>query len=116
MRISDWSSDVCSSDLEGRVDQRALLQDRALAVELARQLGKQRCQQTAPRQLLAEPEDRRVVGRVVLQRQAGEAAERQPIEQRLLHRRVRQVVPRSEETTSELQSLMRIAYAVSCLK
>src|SRR3546814_108528 len=67
MRISDWSADVCSSDL--------------------------RCQQTAPRQLLAEPEDRRVVGRVVLQRQAGEAAERQPIEQRLLHRRVRQVVP-----------------------
>src|SRR3546814_13452587 len=93
MRISDWSSDVCSSDLtldEGRVDQRALLQDRALAVELARQLGKQRCQQTAPRQLLAEPEDRRVVGRVVLQRQAGEAAERQTIEQRLLPRRARQ--------------------------
>src|SRR3546814_18629443 len=96
MRISDWSSDVCSSDLtldEGRVDQRALLQDRALAVELARQLGKQRCQPTAPRQLLAEPEDRRVVGRFVLQTQAGAAAERQPTAQPLLHRRVRPVVP-----------------------
>src|SRR3546814_7554315 len=31
-------------------------------------------------------------------------------------RRVRLVLPRSEEHTSELQSLMRISYAVFCLK
>src|SRR3546814_3200525 len=29
---------------------------------------------------------------------------------------VREIVPRSEEHTSELQSLMRISYAVFCLK
>src|SRR3546814_4706736 len=32
------------------------------------------------------------------------------------HRRVRQLPVRSEEHTSELQSLMRISYAVFCLK
>src|SRR3546814_8197685 len=64
MRISDWSSDVCSSDL--------MRQRRLGGVEL---LG-------------------RHLGEILLLQQ----------------------FLRSEEHTSELQSLMRISYAVFCLK
>src|SRR3546814_10073160 len=63
MRISDWSSDVCSSDLEGPYA------------------------------------DRRPQGNV------------EPVRHQELADDVR-----SEEHTSELQSLMRISYAVFCLK
>src|SRR3546814_5581575 len=87
MRISDWSSDVCSSDLH------ALPADRLAPV------GADRREPVAAadagvgcdhhgrwpdhgRQLAADPAQR----------------------------------PRSEEHTSELQSLMRISYAVFCLK
>src|SRR3546814_2332335 len=78
MRISDWSSDVCSSDL--------LWPDRRTQA-VARD----------PRRLqgFADPQQR--LHRHARQRGAG---------QRL----------RSEEHTSELQSLMRISYAVFCLK
>src|SRR3546814_2678202 len=69
MRISDWSSDVCSSDLL-LVEE---LEDRGLQVRA-----------------LASAEE--AVGSL-------ESWE-----------------PRSEEHTSELQSLMRIPYAVFCLK
>src|SRR3546814_6972221 len=101
MRISDWSSDVCSSDLA--------------AVHLARHLGA-------------------AVGNLHLRRKGALA----PAEQRRKHlaRLVRIIVDRllaedhharllflgdlrqqrSEEHTSELQSLMRISYAVFCLK
>src|SRR3546814_8091494 len=117
MRISDWSSDVCSSDL--RCGQRAhfdivarhdartqLLRDRvgaAAAGDGARRLG----------------EVGGEFGRLRLCRPGRE------IERNLLQaeHRVARVggqhlapVDRSEEHTSELQSLMRISYAVFCLK
>src|SRR3546814_3602136 len=83
MRISDWSSDVCSSDLlEGA---RHLL-DQALKL-LERVVGHLGAVGTE------------------LQRQFVQAVAR-------ASRRMR----RSEEHTSELQSLMRISYAVFCLK
>src|SRR3546814_5599254 len=78
MRISDWSSDVCSSDL---VDQTGRPQ------RFQRHGG----QHGEPR--------RRVVGLEPLAPQDAEAR-----------------FGRSEEHTSELQSLMRISYAVFCLK
>src|SRR3546814_6537260 len=86
MRISDWSSDVCSSDLfltadekdcyktSFEIDQRWLLElaaDRTPYIDQAASLN------------LFIPAD---------------------------------VEKRSEEHTSELQSLMRISYAVFCLK
>src|SRR3546814_8744230 len=40
----------------------------------------------------------------------------EPAPQKLFRNRFRIVIPRSEEHTSELQSLMRISYAVFCLK
>src|SRR3546814_6189961 len=98
MRISDWSSDVCSSDL------RPLAAARAGHPRLCAQLARS----AAPL---------RAAARLRPGRAAGEA---EPDPQRAprdrpadLHlRRGR----RSEEHTSELQSLMRISYAVLCLK
>src|SRR3546814_3647118 len=108
MRISDWSSDVCSSDLQ-RADagrQRALdhRHDVAVALQVVEmavgvdqrprrdhQLGGSH---GAIHQLLTSPSG--------LTR-GSRATARTP-------------VPRSEEHTSELQSLMRSSYAVFCLK
>src|SRR3546814_2201286 len=82
MRISDWSSDVCSSDLpSGKFgDQRQAL-------------------------VIGGPQLRRVDDGI----QVAGHRPRAP-------KRFRRVFQRSEEHTSELQSLMRISYAVFCLK
>src|SRR3546814_8757015 len=103
MRISDWSSDVCSSDLCGLDDR-----GRHLPVLAAvRQPG----DTIAVRQ--AEIEHDRVIDRAaqraVRVRQArGDVAGKAPA----LEPRDREIRKRSEEHTSELQSLMRISYAV----
>src|SRR3546814_1942659 len=106
MRISDWSSDVCSSDLgavaaEGqqRRPDRAVRPGGAAGVLLpALAPGGAR---PAPRRRggALRPAGRLFAGRPAL-RQAH--AVRQPL--------------RSEEHKSELQSLMRSSYAVFCLK
>src|SRR3546814_5592919 len=107
MRISDWSSDVCSSDL--RLDALAgegkLVADRLL--HLAAVIG--RLGQHADRLLvlLGQHPSHAGADLVVIQR-AGNPADR------IL--RLHEVAARSEEHTSELQSLMRISYAVFCLK
>src|SRR3546814_5789068 len=93
MRISDWSSDVCSSDLARGAGSRSL--------------GR-----------------RPVPARVVRQRRAAGFDGERRVHHRLdlaeLVRAVRRRRPaacqRSEEHTSELQSLMRISYAGFCLK
>src|SRR3546814_6816821 len=103
MRISDWSSDVCSSDL--------VLADVARE---AREAAGRREQRRRRRFLQA------VAERAVLLRHDGVAVDRR----RLLRQFVRgigaaerqDIGRRSEEHTSELQSLMRISYAVFCLK
>src|SRR3546814_3849114 len=116
MRISDWSSDVCSSDLyevQVRVDvgrdrndvrlehqqevehhrQHEEVRERAAGVKQRHRRAQQRHREF----LLAPVEPRRDErpGLVQQPRRGGE---------------------RSEEHTSELQSLMRISYAVFCLK
>src|SRR3546814_5770855 len=96
MRISDWSSDVCSSDLLAvRLDTHGGryvegLDPQASYAVLERHVP------NAIRQYRTEAELRWLVGTGV-----SAAA--------LFHMR-------SEEHTSELQSLMRISYAVFCLK
>src|SRR3546814_7305675 len=106
MRISDWSSDVCSSDLPGQVHLRARPQ-RALLLGPA-----QRFAAAQPRAAQA-----RGPARPVPQQRARDRARAEdllgPLPGRVRRRRDR---PRSEEHTSELQSLMRISYAVFCLK
>src|SRR3546814_5446054 len=113
MRISDWSSDVCSSDL--------------LAL-LARALGGRKCvhahvlflhtdevmdlvdQSTDLRAVLEFPdivqfvEAQRLDRQAVLRLRAAQALDQAHLDG-----------ARSEEHTSELQSLMRISYAVFCL-
>src|SRR3546814_1808846 len=119
MRISDWSSDVCSSDLTvaplvyrpapsrcGRSDdaERDRAGDRRGLVRPDRPLrgaGDDRSDAAAA----GVSGDRRRPGWVAGGRPCG----RPP------HRR-RPGAARSEEHTSELQSLMRISYAVFCLK
>src|SRR3546814_3646268 len=123
MRISDWSSDVCSSDLY-RAPQFVLQVAEVVvrrfvhAQRLAQRLGVQ-----APAfdegGLAAEAAELRQPGQLLLQRQLEMVAGDRFMQEQVL--RVpglagRQVVGRSEEHTSELQSLMRISYAVFCLK
>src|SRR3546814_7829876 len=127
MRISDWSSDVCSSDLNALVKQgvtsakrsshtynngfdlsigsakseeeiRKRLGARGINVtKVIRETGQGRNQGTGPHWHIEidGPTGNRQAG-------AGSAAGKMNV--------------RSEEHTSELQSLMRISYAVFCLK
>src|SRR3546814_2732065 len=110
MRISDWSSDVCSSDLAADREADILAHGRIFEA------------------ILAE-EGRRVPGGAVNPDRAarqGFAEARSGVvpegQQHLGIGRYRPILPhgqephRSEEHTSELQSLMRISYAVFCLK
>src|SRR3546814_5995955 len=92
MRISDWSSDVCSSDLPS---------DRQSTT----------CTAAGTPGVQSMPCDNSLAdGRgATLRAFAGTLA-------RGDRARVAAYVLRSEEHTSELQSLMRISYAVFCLK
>src|SRR3546814_10282305 len=130
MRISDWSSDVCSSDLRifTVILQSALEIDQHDDAEF----GGDACQ-------CDEPHSRR--NRLMVSKQveepeaAGERERQRAHDERSLieptegheqqHEDDRQrggyddfqpLGCRSEEHTSELQSLMRISYAVFCLK
>src|SRR3546814_8751686 len=110
MRISDWSSVVCSSDLralagEVGVEARAVVQHADLRRGLGEGRGgnehrRHRHQQQLPFVHFLVPP---VSG-----------AERQVLLPK--HRDKHAASRRSEEHTSELQSLMRISYAVFCLK
>src|SRR3546814_5127906 len=120
MRISDWSSDVCSSDLPLRFDEN-------------------RPSRAQPPQGIVEPggDGHEFGGRGTVE--IGTAKARRALKRSVLvehHARPHQCDPgeevcetggfgpiflkrhhgRSEEHTSELQSLMRISYAVFCLK
>src|SRR3546814_10339390 len=101
MRISDWSSDVCSSDL-GRPVERVR--------QHRRQPGRLAPGEVACR--LAE---------MMLRRRLGAVDAVAPFGHVQIHfqdpaLRPQHLEQRSEEHTSELQSLMRISYAVFCLK
>src|SRR3546814_9394100 len=116
MRISDWSSDVCSSDLckaRNGVERAAQFVDE-LADRIAGAAG-----------ILG----RASIGCFVGLRAAGAAAIAAELPRRRLEPgqgrkapfpgvsgRAFQDHPRSAEHTSELQSLMRISYAVFCLQ
>src|SRR3546814_3806897 len=108
MRISDWSSDVCSSDLLRRTRfqrgarraavhrQFELCRERGSAAVVPRCVDEARARHARAVRRSARG-DREYDGRRATLRGGGAKA-------------------RSEEHTSELQSLMRISYAVFCLK
>src|SRR3546814_1505774 len=116
MRISDWSSDVCSSDLPGAVQANIFAgkvapstkDDGAVLLEMANEviggsftarlnmnLREDKHWSYGARSMLADAEGQRPW---------------------LAYAPVQIDKTRSEEHTSELQSLMRISYAVFCLK
>src|SRR3546814_10791213 len=109
--MSDWSSDVCSSDLYAAracvracvgheaaflkrmgIDQRSVHSPPARRRPLRRRIAAENGRGDSGGRIVGKPELRR--WQIELGRQIG----------------------RSEEHTSELQSLMRISYAVFCLK
>src|SRR3546814_10499383 len=110
MRISDWSSDVCSSDLNDRGaarrwplagtarPRRAGTVRRIHRFERAARPDQPRCDVRGHRRTRAEEK--------LAPRQSLDGASA-PVSATWV---------RSEEHTSELQSLMRISYAVFCLK
>src|SRR3546814_9283768 len=107
MRISDWSSDVCSSDLLRRAAE-YLVHEAVLR---------------APQAHRVEAGGGQEIGGIVAAAVRRGKDQRQGLPLRLddlvrlwgLGAR-RDRVHRSEEHTSELQSLMRNSYAVFCLK
>src|SRR3546814_4647349 len=114
MRISDWSSDVCSSDLEAAIDWLLRRVDRDLS-SLARLLDQLDRASLAEQRRITVPFLRQVLGGDVGQGVPSRAQVVMPSRRRGRDR-ARTFFARSEEHTSELQSLMRISYAVFCLK
>src|SRR3546814_3616321 len=126
MRISDWSSDVCSSDLgpdrmpllaeevpeDGRASSRLEIRD-ADRLEAPVDLLVARAGLADARKIALDVGHHR-----------GDAVSGEPLRQDLKRDGLagacgagdQPVAIRSEEHTSELQSLMRISYAVFCLQ
>src|SRR3546814_1886368 len=125
MRISDWSSDVCSSDLDpGRQADRSryILADRVRGHDVAEAVRQHR----QPEKAFVDRVDLHHIGVIgddrveasievgiqfIIARSELDSVAFDPIahlEDRVAHTDVQ----RSEEHTSELQSLMRISYAV----
>src|SRR3546814_2273720 len=105
MRISDWSSDVCSSDLDRRT----------------------RCRRAAPATVSGQAAYAGPIPEDPLQRfsrcpacpsrrACGPRCDAERPIRACLRSSAAAHAARSEEHTSELQSLMRISYAVFCLK
>src|SRR3546814_6938777 len=134
MRISDWSSDVCSSDLaglrlaggrrdgQGQEAAGAGIEGEAADAQAAAAVARQAQAQVR----VVQRELHLAVETLVGQRLAqggldllgGDLLARAPEGDPLVAgaRLPRELVGRSEEHTSELQSLMRISDAVFCLK
>src|SRR3546814_6182349 len=117
LRISDWSSDVCSSDLYLT----AATYFATFYGQLAEQrLGREWVPPTVA--LLLIPADKRAAfeAKEIVQAVRLLGLLDQPRLQNFFNARLRQdareLDDRSEEHTYELQSLMRISYAVFCLK
>src|SRR3546814_3138654 len=112
MRISDWSSDVCSSDRRRH----------ARAVEKMGMALRGRQHASGFAIGLAEVAIGSAGGEAALRLHGfelggeGLRSEGEPVAQRGKGSCARRLLARSEEHTSELQSLMRISYAVFCLK
>src|SRR3546814_8087649 len=117
MRISDWSSDVCSSDLGSPLAAITRAQAQALQAHMGDDLlvdwAMRYGNPSIESRLLSLTEggcDRILIAPLYPQYCAATTARVQDEVYRVLGTLI------SEEHTSELQSLMRISYAVFCLK
>src|SRR3546814_2813346 len=127
MRISDWSSDVCSSDLGdqcvGGCDAGANPRDRQHLIDYASGDGEMRCLGLIALRFRLSADLLKFAARAAEQVEVvgNAAADSIEVEFRITRQprqrsRFEAGTGRSEEHTSELQSLMRISYAVFCLK
>src|SRR3546814_1061953 len=108
MRISDWSSDVCSSDLFNLASEakHCVADDRSGALYIAEEaVGIWRFDADPEAEIAPTLVDAARLGRI--SKEVGGVA---------LYDGGPGADWRSEEHTSELQSLMRISYAVYCLQ
>src|SRR3546814_3283188 len=118
MRISDWSSDVCSSDLLlGSEQDRGVMifDDQCDAAEEVFAQPVDQCTRTL------HPDDRLRRDQMDRGRPLGQAPDHArmanaPRVDDAFGEEVAQPRDRSEEHTSELQSLLRTSYAVFCLQ
>src|SRR3546814_4626141 len=109
MRISDWSSDVCSSDLEGgRRDHRQKVAPRNHDHGAQERGHSANSPMASARASASKPASTWRTIWTKASWSAGRAIDRPATPWPL--------AVRSEEHTSELQSLMRNSYAVFCLK
>src|SRR3546814_10723591 len=146
MRISDWSSDVCSSEHtifaigilhaieQGRLAEAAPIATEVVHLVLSRrvlymavllldiakgrggdhsELGAKVAQKVCPQLGLDAAETETVAWLVLHHLAMSDTAFKRDIDD---PKTLRDFADRSEEHTSELQSLMRISYAVFCLK
>src|SRR3546814_4219579 len=111
MRISDWSSDVCSSDLSKSWRRVSMAKKQAKTIDNRHYDVVVAPHITEKATLLSE--NNAVVFKVA--RDASKPEIKAAVEA-LFGVTVKGVNTRSEEHTSELQSLMRISYAVCCMK
>src|SRR3546814_10044831 len=127
MRISDWSSDVCSSDLENLaqytepMNARSDEEELTIGANIVGSLGSSLVPAALRQynQAVHDPIKRDTTGdKTFLDRVYGRIASGIPglSEQLPAKHDLYGDEMRSEEHTSELQSLMRISYAVFCLQ
>src|SRR3546814_8530490 len=108
MRISDWSSDVCSSDL---------FKDQALEIKFNEQLKERSEVMGLVESLISEAKEKGLEkGLEEGLEQGHEQGHEQGLQEGIEKGNLSVVRRRSEEHTSEIQSLMRISYDVFCLK
>src|SRR3546814_4668156 len=108
MRISDWSSDVCSSDLQHHDRQFAELDAHNPRIPWRypkSDIDRRSCESD----ISCSPGSVRKWQTPYWDCRSCTRSDHSPSHNREFY-------PRSEEHTSELQSLMRISYAVFCLK
>src|SRR3546814_1638844 len=110
MRISDWSSDVCSSDLCAGIAATGQA-DRTATMPPVGSISPRWEQPARAMAIIPVNANREKVTGNPLGTGVGLLIHSPSTTQLKLHR-----AARSEEHTSELQSLMRISYAVFCLK
>src|SRR3546814_7693845 len=135
MRISEWSADVCSSDLRGSTyyaGNKKLLEEQGISLDNAA-TQKARSLQDHAKTVIYFADNRQALAILAIadtikptSKKAIETLQKNGIDVYMLTGDNRQTAAavakqaglrhRSEEHTSELQSLMRISYAVFCLK
>src|SRR3546814_6842980 len=110
MRISDWSSDVCSSDLDSAAGPAGERQQPGGVLLHHREADLRRLAGLAFQEGARDEAHEVAIAGLVLHQEDELVGRRRGAVARLAG------LSRSEEHTSELQSLMRISYAVFCLK